>query len=240
MTLFTTCFMCRFWSHDIRAARIQNRNSFSSKMRRNEKWKKCLTNESKRMSFNIWCDGLMQFHERTFESFKNIFAMRRMQLKNLKFKKRNINRSRKSQNAKRNEKLWIYRKNEIVHAKTNESLHQDNNAKEKNLKTQLKKEKRKRKNTNIRMHTRNYRNASKRKTMTTINIVKTITLIINNFIYVNFDKFSQTWIIYSLIRQCERVSSWNDLHTQSHRRHFDVFDTLETSSMILRFHESRL
>ena len=76
----------------------------------------------------------MQFHERILESFKNIFAMRRMQLKNLKFKKRNINWSRKSQNVKRKEKLQIYWKNEIIHVKTNESLHQDNNAKEKNSK----------------------------------------------------------------------------------------------------------
>ena len=49
--------------------------------------------------------------------------MRRIRLKNLKFKKRNINRSRRFQNAKRNKKLRIYRKNEIVYAKTNESLH---------------------------------------------------------------------------------------------------------------------
>ena len=49
--------------------------------------------------------------------------MRKMQSRNLKFEKRNINRSRKSQNAKRNEKLRIYQKNEIVHAKINESLH---------------------------------------------------------------------------------------------------------------------
>ena len=143
--LFTTCFMCRFWNHDIRATRIQNRNSFSSKMRKNEKWKKCLTSESKRTNFNIWCNELMQLHERILESFKNIFAMRKMQSRNLKFKRRNINRSRKSQNAKRNEKLQIYWKNEIIHAKTNESLHQNNNAKRKNSKAQLKKEKRKEK-----------------------------------------------------------------------------------------------
>ena len=92
-------------------------------MKRNEKWKKCLINELKRASFNIWCDELMQSHEKTFESFKNIFAIRKMQLKNLKFEKRNINWSRRSQNAKRSEKLRIYRKNEVVHAKTNESLH---------------------------------------------------------------------------------------------------------------------
>ena len=71
--------------------------------------------------------------------------MQRMQLKNLKFERRNINRSRKSQNAKRSRKLRIYRKNEIIYAKTNESLHQDNNAKKKNSKTQLKKEKKKEK-----------------------------------------------------------------------------------------------
>ena len=98
----------------------------------------------------------MQFHKKTFESLKNIFAMRKMQSKNLKFERRNINRSRKSQNAKQNEKLWIYRKNEIIHAKTNESLHQDNNAKEKSSKTQLKKEKWKRKNINTRTHTRTH------------------------------------------------------------------------------------
>ena len=95
----------------------------------------------------------MQLHEKILKNFKNIFAMRKMQLKNLKFEKRDINRPRRSQNAKRNKKLRIYRKNEIVHAKTNESLHQNNNAKEKNSKTQLRKEKRKRKNINIRTHT---------------------------------------------------------------------------------------
>ena len=73
----------------------------------------------------------MQFYERIFGSFKNIFAMRKMQSKNLKFKKRNINRSRRSQNVKRNKKLRIYRKNEIIHAKINKSLHQNNNVKEK-------------------------------------------------------------------------------------------------------------
>ena len=57
--------------------------------------------------------------------------MRKMQLRNLKFKKRNINRLRRSQNAKQNKKLRIYRKNEIVHAKTNELLHQYNNVKKK-------------------------------------------------------------------------------------------------------------
>ena len=87
----------------------------------------------------------MQFHKKTFENFKNIFAMRKMQSRNLKFKRRNINRSRKFQNAKWNEKLRIYRKNEIIHAKINESLHQNNNAKEKNSKTQLRKEKKKEK-----------------------------------------------------------------------------------------------
>ena len=179
-------------------------------MKRNEKWKKCLTSELKKASFNIWCDELMQPHERTFKNLKNIFAMRRMQLRNLKFERRNINRPRRSQNAKRSEKLQTYWKNEVVHAKTNESLHQDNNAKEKSSKAQLRKEKRKRKNINIRTHTRNYRNALKRRAMTTVSIVKTITSIINNFIYVNFDKSSQTWVIYSSIRQCKRVSSWSD------------------------------
>ena len=82
--------------------------------------------------------------------------MRRMQSKNLKFEKYNINRSRRSQNATRSKKLRIYRKNEIIHAKTNESLHHDNNAKKKNSKTQLRKEKRKRKNINIRTHTRTH------------------------------------------------------------------------------------
>ena len=61
--------------------------------------------------------------------------MQKMRSRNLKFKKRNINRSRRFQNAKRSEKLRIYRKNKIIHAKTNESLHQNNNAKEKNSKT---------------------------------------------------------------------------------------------------------
>ena len=142
----------------------------------------------------------MQFHEKIFENFKNIFAMRKMQLKNLKFKRRNINWSRRSQNAKRNEKLWIYQKNEIVHAKMNESLHQNNNAKKKSLKTQLKKKKKKKyKHSHTHTHTRNYMNTSKCKMMTTVNIVKIIILIINNFIYVNFDKLSQMWIIYSSI-----------------------------------------
>ena len=50
----------------------------------------------------------------------------------------------------------MYWKNEIIHAKINELLHQDNNAKEKNSKTQLKKEKRKRKNINIRTHIRTH------------------------------------------------------------------------------------
>ena len=124
-------------------------------MKKNEKWKKYLTSESKRTSFNIWCDELTQHHERIFKNFKNIFTMRKMQSKNLKFKKHNINRSRKSQNAKRNKKLWTYQKNEIVHAKTNESLHQYNNAKEKSSKTQLTKKKRKRKNINIKLMTQN-------------------------------------------------------------------------------------
>ena len=98
----------------------------------------------------------MQLHEKTFENFKNIFAMRRMQSKNLKFERRNINRSRRSQNITRSRKLRIYQKNEIVYAKTNESLHHDNNAKEKNSKTQLKKEKRKKENINIRTHIRTH------------------------------------------------------------------------------------
>ena len=55
-----------------------------------------------------------------------------------------------------------------------------------------KKKKRKHKHSHIYIHTRNYKNALKRKLMTTINIVKIITSIINNFIYVSFDKFSQT------------------------------------------------
>ena len=38
----------------------------------------------------------MQFYKRIFKSFKNIFAMRKMQSKNLKFEKYNINRLRKS------------------------------------------------------------------------------------------------------------------------------------------------
>ena len=67
--------------------------------------------------------------------------MRKMRSKNLKFKKRNINRSRRFQNAKQNEKLRIYRKNKIIHAKINELLHQNNNAKEKSSKTQLRKKK---------------------------------------------------------------------------------------------------
>ena len=125
-------------------------------MKRNEKLKKCLINELKRTSFNTWCDELMQLHEKTFENLKNIFAMRRMQSRNLKLKRRNINRSRKSQNATQNKKLWIYQKNEVVHAKTNESLHHDNNMKKKNPKAQLKKEKRKRKNINTRTYTRTH------------------------------------------------------------------------------------
>ena len=60
----------------------------------------------------------------------------------------------------------------------------------KNLKTQLRKEKYKHLYTYT--YIRNYKNASKRKTKITINIVKTITFIINNFIYVNSDKLSQT------------------------------------------------
>ena len=98
----------------------------------------------------------MQFHEKIFESFKNIFAMQRMQSKNIKFEKRNINRSRKSQNAKRSRKLQIYRKNEIVHAKINELLHQDNNTKKKSLKTQLKREKKKKKYKYSHIHIRTY------------------------------------------------------------------------------------
>ena len=99
---------------------------------------------------------MTQFHKKIFKSFRNIFAMRRMQSRNLKFKRCNINRSRKFQNAKWSEKLQIYWKNEIIHTKTNESLHQNNNAKEKNSKAQLRKEKRKRKNINIRTHTRTH------------------------------------------------------------------------------------
>ena len=49
--------------------------------------------------------------------------MQKMQSKNLKFKKRNINRLRKSQNAKQNRKLRTYQKNEIIYAKTNKSLY---------------------------------------------------------------------------------------------------------------------
>ena len=71
--------------------------------------------------------------------------MRKIQSKNLKFKKRNINQPRRFQNAKQNRKLRTYRKNEIIHAKINESLHHDNNAKKKSSKTQLRKEKRKKK-----------------------------------------------------------------------------------------------
>ena len=58
------------------------------------------------------------------------------------------------------------------------------------IKKRKKKEEHKHSHTHT--HTRNYINASKRRTMTTVNIVKTIILIINNFIYVNFDKSSQT------------------------------------------------
>ena len=65
----------------------------------------------------------MQFHEKFFKNLKNISAMRKIQSKNLKFKKRNINRLRKSQNAKQSKKLQIYQKNEIIYVKTNESLH---------------------------------------------------------------------------------------------------------------------
>ena len=64
----------------------------------------------------------MQLHERIFKNFKNIFAMRKMLSKNLKFERHNINRLRNSQNAKRNEKLRIYLKNKIIYVKTNESL----------------------------------------------------------------------------------------------------------------------
>ena len=38
----------------------------------------------------------MQFYKKTFKNFKNIFAMRKILLRNLKFEKRNINRSQKS------------------------------------------------------------------------------------------------------------------------------------------------
>ena len=51
-----------------------------------------------------------------------------------------------------------------------------------------KKKKKKYKHSHTHTHTRNYKNASKRKVKTTVNIVKTIILIINNFIYVNSDK----------------------------------------------------
>ena len=200
-------------------------------MKRNEKWKKCLTSESKRANFNIWCDELTQHHKKTFKSFKNIFAMRRMQSKNLKFKKRNINRSRRSQNAKRNRKLQIYWRNEVIHAKTNESLHQCNNAKEKSSKTQLTKKKKKRKNTNIKLMTQsvfqiqhNQRNYHDH----------------NRHCLYQSDENLQTWMIYWSARKCERASFKNDFHTQLHRRHSDAFDALETSSMILRLHESRL
>ena len=155
MILFTTCFMYCFWNRDTRATKIQNRNSFSSKMKKNEKWKKCLTNKSKKTSFNIWCDELTQHHEKTFKNFKNIFAMRKMQSRNLKFERRNINRSRRFQNAKRSRKLQIYWRNEVVYAKTNESLHQYNNAKKKSSKAQLIKKKKKRKNINIKLMTQN-------------------------------------------------------------------------------------
>ena len=49
-------------------------------------------------------------------------------------------------------------------------MHQNNNTKEKNSKTQLKKEKRKEKHkySYIHTHTHNYKNALKRKTMTTV------------------------------------------------------------------------
>ena len=94
----------------------------------------------------------MQSHEKTFESFKNIFAMQKMQSRNLKFKRRNINRSRKFQNVKQNRKLRIYRRNEIIYVKTNESLHQCNNAKKKSSKTQLIKKK-KRRNISIKLIT---------------------------------------------------------------------------------------
>ena len=118
-----------------------------------------------------------------------------MQSKNLKFKRRNINRSRKSQNAKQSRKLQIYRKNEIVYAKINESLHQNNNTKKKKFENAIKKRKKKKKkhkHSHTHTYTRNYKDTLKRKMMTIISIVKTITLIINNFIYVNSDKFSQT------------------------------------------------
>ena len=42
----------------------------------------------------------MQFYEKIFKSFKNVFVMRKMQSRNSKFEKRNINRSRRFQNAK--------------------------------------------------------------------------------------------------------------------------------------------
>ena len=52
----------------------------------------------------------------------------------------------------------------------------------------IKKKKKKHKHSYIHTHTRNYKNVLKCRTMTTINIVKTIILIINNFIYVNFNQ----------------------------------------------------
>ena len=88
----------------------------------------------------------MQSYKKTYENLKNIFIMRKMQLKKLKLKKRNINWLRKPQNIKRHKKLWIYRKNKIVHARIIKLLHQYNNVRKKSSKMQLikrKKEKRK-------------------------------------------------------------------------------------------------
>ena len=57
---------------------------------------------------------------------------------------------------------------------------------EKKFKNAIEKKKEKHKNT----YTYNFENALKRKIMTTINIIKIIILIINNFIYVNFNEVS--------------------------------------------------
>ena len=136
----------------------------------------------------------MQSHEKILESFKNIFAMRRVQLKNLKFERRNINRSRRFQNAKWSRKLWIYWKNEVVHAKTNESLYHDNNAKEKSPKTQLRKEKKKRKNINTHIHTRTHaiikmrRNAKRWRQSTSLKQLYQLSIILYISILTNLRK----------------------------------------------------
>ena len=49
--------------------------------------------------------------------------MRKMLLKNFKFKRCNINRLQKSQNIKQKKRLQRFQRNEIVYAETNESLH---------------------------------------------------------------------------------------------------------------------